>query len=388
MADFRIYVEKKEKYQVEAKSLQAELNLNLGLNQKNVRTINVYDLFNFDEELLEKAKYRVFGEIVTDNVFDNLDLTGKKYIAIEFLPGQFDQRASSAIDCVKLINPDADINIRSGRIIILDDDTSDEDLEKVKKFEINAVEAREKDLTQLTDMEKAPIKPVEVLKDFIKMEDKDLDAYCKKMGLAMNKDDLKCVVDYFKEEGRDPWETELRILDTYWSDHCRHTTFGTVLDEIKIDESFMKAELDEALDNYYNIRKDLQREEKKICLMDLATIGARYLRKIGKLDDLEESEENNACSIFVTIDVDGKPEKWLLQFKNETHNHPTEIEPFGGASTCLGGAIRDPLSGRAYVYQAMRVTGAGNIYADVKDTLPGKLPQRIISTQAAAGYSS
>ena len=207
MADFRIYVEKKEKYQVEAKSLQAELNLNLGLNQKNVRTINVYDLFNFDEELLEKAKYRVFGEIVTDNVFDNLDLTGKKYIAIEFLPGQFDQRASSAIDCVKLIKPDADINIRSGRIIILDDDTSDEDLEKVKKFEINAVEAREKDLTQLTDMEKAPIKPVEVLKDFIKMEDKDLDAYCKKMGLAMNKDDLKCVVDYFKEEGRDPWET-------------------------------------------------------------------------------------------------------------------------------------------------------------------------------------
>ncbi len=388
MGNFRIYVEKKEKYQVEAKSLQAELNLNLGLNQKNVRTINVYDLFNFDEELLEKARYRVFGEIVTDTVFDELDLEGKKYIAIEYLPGQFDQRASSAIDCVKLINPEADINIRSGRIIILDDDTTDEDLEKVKKFEINAVEAREKNLAELTDMEKAPIKPVEILEGFIKMEDSELDAYCKKMGLAMNADDLKCVVEYFKEEKRDPWETELRILDTYWSDHCRHTTFGTVLDEIKIDESFMKAELEEALDNYYNIRSDLQREDKKICLMDLATIGARYLRKIGKLDDLEESEENNACSIFVTIDVDGKPEKWLLQFKNETHNHPTEIEPFGGASTCLGGAIRDPLSGRAYVYQAMRVTGAGNIYADVKDTLAGKLPQRIISTKAAAGYSS
>ena len=265
MGNFRIYVEKKEKYQVEAKSLQSELNLNLGLNLKNVRTINVYDLFNFDNELLEKARYRVFGEIVTDNVFDELNLEGKKYIAIEFLPGQFDQRASSAIDCVKLINPEADINIRSGRIIILDDDTTDEDLARVKKFEINAVEAREKNLAELTDMEKAPIKPVEVLEGFTKMEDKDLDAYCKKMGLAMNADDLKCVVEYFKEEKRDPWETELRILDTYWSDHCRHTTFGTVLDDIKIDESFMKAELEEALDNYYNIRSDLQREDKKIC---------------------------------------------------------------------------------------------------------------------------
>ena len=388
MKNFRIYVEKKEKYQVEAKSKQNELNLNLGLNLKSVRLINVYDLFNFSEDLVNKAKYKVFGEIVTDNVFDELNLDGKKYIAVEFLPGQFDQRASSAIDCVKLIDPEADINIRSGKILILDDDLSDDDLARIKKYEINAVEAREKDLSQLTDMEKAPIKPVEVLEGFTKMQDSELLDYCKKYGLAMNQDDLKCVVEYFKKEGRDPWETELRILDTYWSDHCRHTTFSTVLDSISIDESFMKSELEEALDNYYNIRKDLQREEKKICLMDLATIGARYLKKIGKLDDLEESEENNACSIFVTIDVDGKPEKWLLQFKNETHNHPTEIEPFGGASTCLGGAIRDPLSGRAYVYQAMRVTGAGNIYAEVKDTMDGKLPQRIISTKAAAGYSS
>lgn len=386
--DYRIYVEKLPEFQVQAKSIQADLNLNLGLELKNLRLINVYDLFNFTEDLLEKSRYQVFGEIVTDNVFDELDLTGKKYIAQEFLPGQFDQRASSAIDCVKLINPEADINIRSGRILILDDDTTDEDIEKIKKYEINAVESREKDLTKLSDMEKAPIKPVEVLEGFIKMEDDKLDSYIKEMGLAMNKDDLKCVIDYFKKEGRDPWETELRILDTYWSDHCRHTTFGTVLDEITIDESFMKGEFEESLDQYYNIRKDLKREEKKLCLMDLATIGARYLKKIGKLDDLEESEENNACSIFVNVDVDGKEEKWLLQFKNETHNHPTEIEPFGGASTCLGGAIRDPLSGRAYVYQAMRVTGAGNIYADVKDTIKGKLPQRIISTKAAQGYSS
>lgn len=388
MSNYRIYVEKKPKFQVEAKSLQAELNLNLGLSLKSVRFINVYDLFNFDKELLEKSRYQVFGEIVTDNVYDSLELDGKKYLAIEYLPGQFDQRASSAIDCVKLIDPNADINIRSGKIYILDDDTTLSDLERVKKYCINKVEAREKDLSMLTDMEKAEIKPVEVLKGFINMKDEELLDYCKTMGLAMNKDDLKCVVEYFKNEGRDPWETELRILDTYWSDHCRHTTFNTVLTDITIDESFIKDELEDSLDLYKKIRKDLNRENKKLCLMDLACIGARYLRKIGKLDDLEESSENNACSIFVTIDVDGKPEKWLLQFKNETHNHPTEIEPFGGASTCLGGAIRDPLSGRAYVYQAMRVTGAGNIYLDVKDTLVGKLPQRIISTKAAHGYSS
>lgn len=386
--NYRIYVEKLKEFQVEAKSLQSDLNLNLGLNLKQLRYINVYDLFHFSEELLEKSRYRVFGEIVTDLVSDTLDLKGKNYIAIEYLPGQFDQRASSAIDCVKLIEPNAAIHIRSGKIIILDDDVSEADVARVKKYLINAVEAREKDLNVLSDLETADIKPVSVLKGFTQMTAEEYPAYCKQQGLAMNADDLACVVKYFKDEGREPWETELRILDTYWSDHCRHTTFNTILTDIRIDESFMKSELEESLDLYYNIRKDLNREDKKLCLMDLACIGARYLRKIGKLDDLEESEENNACSIFVTVDVDGKDEKWLLQFKNETHNHPTEIEPFGGASTCLGGAIRDPLSGRAYVYQAMRVTGAGNIYLDVKDTMEGKLPQRIISTKAAHGYSS
>lgn len=386
--NYRIYVEKLKEFQVEAKSLQADLNLNLGLNLKQLRYINVYDLFHFSEELLEKSRYRVFGEIVTDSVSDTLDLKGKKYIAIEYLPGQFDQRASSAIDCVKLIEPNAAIHIRSGKIIILDDDVSEADVARIKRYLINAVEAREKDLNVLSDLETADIKPVSILEGFTQMTEEEFPAYCKQQGLAMNADDLACVVKYFKDEGREPWETELRILDTYWSDHCRHTTFNTILTDIRIDESFMKSELEESLDLYYNIRKDLNREDKKLCLMDLACIGARYLRKIGKLDDLEESEENNACSIFVTVDVDGKDEKWLLQFKNETHNHPTEIEPFGGASTCLGGAIRDPLSGRAYVYQAMRVTGAGNIYLDVKDTMEGKLPQRIISTKAAHGYSS
>ena len=333
MSNYRIYVEKLSKFQVEAKSLQSELNLNLGLNLENVRYINVYDLFGFTSDLLEKSRYQVFGEIVTDNVYDELDLTGKKFLAVEYLPGQFDQRASSAIDCVKLIDPNAEINIRSGKIIILDDSLTDAELDKVKKYYINAVEAREKDLSVLSDMEKADVKPVEKLEGFINMTKDDLASYCKSQGLAMNADDLACVVEYFKNEGRDPWETELRILDTYWSDHCRHTTFNTILTDIKIDESFMKNELEESLDLYYQIRKDLNRENKKLCLMDLACIGARYLRKIGKLDDLEESEENNACSIFVTVDVDGKDEKWLLQFKNETHNHPTEIEPFGGAST-------------------------------------------------------
>lgn len=388
MSNYRIYVEKKEAFRVEAKSLQSELNLNLGLNLKNLRYINVYDLFGFDKDLLEKSRYQVFGEIVTDTVSDTLNLEGKKYIAIEYLPGQFDQRASSAIDCVKLIEPKASINIRSGKIVILDDNLDDNSIQRVKKYLINAVEAREKNLDELTDLETAEIKPVNVLVGFTKMDDSMLNDYCKTFGLAMNADDLKCVVEYFKQEGRDPWETELRILDTYWSDHCRHTTFNTILTDIKIDESFIKNELADSLDLYYKIRKDLNRENKKLCLMDMACIGARYLKKIGKLDDLEESEENNACSIFVTVDVDGKDEKWLLQFKNETHNHPTEIEPFGGAATCLGGAIRDPLSGRGYVYQAMRVTGAADPTVSLKDTLKGKLPQRKITTGAAHGYSS
>ena len=386
--NYRIYVEKLPRFQVEAKSLLNEFNLNLNLNLKNLRYVNVYDLSGFNDELLEKTKYGVFGEIVTDNVTTELDLKGQKYIAVEYLPGQFDQRASSAVDCVKLVDPNADIIIKSARLIILDNDVTDAEIAKIKKYYINAVEAREKDLSVLSFEENIEIKPVPVLTGLTKMERKDYPAFITKYGLAMNEDDLDCVVEYFKAEGRDPYETELRILDTYWSDHCRHTTFGTVLEHITIDESFIKKELEDSLELFNSMRRELGRENKDVCLMEMATIGARYLKKKGYLDDQEVSEENNACSIFVDVPVDGKIEKWLLQFKNETHNHPTEIEPFGGASTCLGGAIRDPLSGRAYVYQAMRVTGAGDIYKSVKDTIPGKLPQRIISAKAAAGYSS
>ena len=388
MANYRIFVEKYPEFQVEAGSLKAELNENLQLDLQSLRLLNVYDLFGFTPELLEKSRYSVFGEIVTDNVSDECDLTGTKYIAVEYLPGQFDQRAASAVDCVHLIDPKADVHIKSSKLIVLSADVDEQTIAKIKHYYINAVESREKDLSKLTDTEHAAVKPVPVLEGFVNMKEEDLEPFCRKMGLAMNADDLREVVKYFTEEGRDPNETELRILDTYWSDHCRHTTFTTELEDIGVEESFMKEEIDGTLNLYLKMRKELGRENKGLNLMDMATIGGRYLRKAGLLDDMEVSEENNACSIYVDVDVDGKLEKWLLMFKNETHNHPTEIEPFGGAATCLGGAIRDPLSGRSYVYQAMRVTGAGDIYKPVSETLQGKLPQCVITKKAAHGYSS
>ena len=388
MKNYRIFVEKRPQYRVEAESLRRELNGNLNLHLSELRLLNVYDLFGFSEELLEKSRYAVFGETVTDTVTDSCDLAGRKYLAIEYLPGQFDQRSASAVDCVRLIDPAAEVRIRSARLLIFDDAVTDEELARIRHYCINSVESREKSLAVLSDTEQAEVKPVPVLAGFTHLADSELEPFCKQYGLAMNTDDLREVVRYFRAEGRDPRETELRILDTYWSDHCRHTTFTTELEGITVEESFIKSDIDDALALYLRIRRELGREHKSICLMDMATIGARYLRATGKLDDLEVSDENNACSVFVDVEVDGATERWLLQFKNETHNHPTEIEPFGGASTCLGGAIRDPLSGRSYVYQAMRVTGAGNIWQPVAETLAGKLPQSVISKKAAAGYSS
>ena len=388
MQPYRIFVEKKEPFRVEADSLKEELNSNLGLNIKNLRLIRVYDLFGFDPELKKKSSYLVFGEPATDTVTDSIDYQNYPNLSVESLPGQFDQRAAAAEECVKLIKPDADVVIRSGNLLIFDQSVTSEDLEKISGYVINAVESRKKDLSKLEKPGYAEAKPVEILKDFRKITKEEAADFCKNNGLAMNADDLMEVVMYFNKEGRDPSETELRILDTYWSDHCRHTTFTTVITDIKVDDSFISADLEESIEEWKKIRKTLGRENKPLCLMDLATIGARYLKKEGYLEDLEQSEENNACSIYVDIDVDGDTQRWLLQFKNETHNHPTEIEPFGGASTCLGGAIRDPLSGRSYVYQAMRVTGAGDIYKPVSETLKGKLPQRVISVKAAEGYSS
>lgn len=393
MNNHRIYVEKYPEFQVEARSLLSELNENLQLDLGSLRYLNVYDLFGFSDSLLDKCRYSVFGEIVTDSVTDSCDLSGSKYIAVEYLPGQFDQRAASAVDCVRLIDPTAQVTIKSSKLIVLPGDTSDDTIAKIKHYYINTVESREKDLSRLVQTEQPEVIPVKVLEGLTSLGEEELAPYCKKMGLAMNADDLREVVNYFKKEGRDPYETELRILDTYWSDHCRHTTFTTELEEISVEDSFIKGEIDGTLNLYMKIRKDLGRENKGLNLMDMATVGARYLKAQGLLDDMEVSEENNACSIYVDVDVvddEGEltTEKWLLQFKNETHNHPTEIEPFGGAATCLGGAIRDPLSGRAYVYQAMRVTGAADIYLPVAETIPGKLPQSVISRKAAHGYSS
>lgn len=386
MTAHRIYVEKRPGFRVEADSLAEELNENLSLTIKGLRLLNVYDLFGFTPSLLDKCRYGVFGEQVTDTVSDEFAPRDNKFMAVEYLPGQFDQRAASAVDCVHLIEPEARINIRSAKLYVFDGELSEADMAAVRHYLINPVECREKDLGKLSDTEHAPVKPVPVLEGLTKLEEDELAPFCKKMGLAMNADDLREVVKYFTKEGRDPNETELRILDTYWSDHCRHTTFTSELTEVSFDESFIKEDIEGSWKQYLGMREELGRSGKPLNLMDLATIGARWLKKRGILDNQEESEENNACSIVVEVDNDGTAEKWLLMFKNETHNHPTEIEPFGGAATCLGGAIRDPLSGRSYVYQAMRVTGAGDITGDT--TLPGKLPQRMISRKAAHGYSS
>ena len=386
--NYRVFVEKKEGFRVEAVGLQDELNANLGLDIRCLRLINIYDLFGFSQELLDKCLYSVFGEIVTDRVSTEFDFEGCPYIAVEFLPGQFDQRASSAEDCVHLIDPKADITIKSGKILVFDKDFSAADMDKVKKYFVNPIESRIKDISVLERFAHPAAERVSVIENFPNLKEEDLAAYFEDKSLAMNIDDLREVVAYFRKEGRNPYETELKILDTYWSDHCRHTTFNTQLESIEVEECFAADKIKSSLDLYRSMRNELHRQSKDICLMDIATIGARHLKTKGYLDDLEQSEENNACSVYVDVDVDGQKERWLLMFKNETHNHPTEIEPFGGASTCLGGAIRDPLSGRSYVYQAMRVTGAGNIYMPVTETIQGKLPQRIISTKAANGYSS
>ena len=386
--NYRVFVEKKEGFRVEAVGLQDELNANLGLDIRCLRLINIYDLFGFSQELLDKCLYSVFGEIVTDRVSTEFDFEGCPYIAVEFLPGQFDQRASSAEDCVHLIDPKADITIKSGKILVFDKDFAEADIDKVKKYFVNPIESRIKDISVLERFAHPAAERVSVIENFINLKEEDLAAYCEDKSLAMNTDDLREVVAYFRKEGRNPYETELKILDTYWSDHCRHTTFNTQLESIEVEECFAADKIKSSLNLYRSMRNELHRQSKDICLMDIATIGAKHLKTKGYLDDLEQSEENNACSVYVDVDVDGQKERWLLMFKNETHNHPTEIEPFGGASTCLGGAIRDPLSGRSYVYQAMRVTGAGNIYMPVTETIQGKLPQRIISTKAANGYSS
>ncbi len=388
MGNYRIFVEKKKGFQTEAISLYNDLVNNLLVDIKGLRLLNIYDIFNIQESILLKAKKTVFSEIVVDDVYDSIDLEGKKYLAVEFLDGQFDQRAYSAMQCLSLIGK-TNATVRSGKLIIFDGDVSDSDYQKIKKYYINEIESKEKDLSILKEPEKINQEEVKEVSGFIDFNQNDLVEYRKKLGLAMSDADIMHVYNYFKnEEKRNPTETEIRMLDTYWSDHCRHTTFETMLDAVTFELDDFNQTIQETFNEYLEMRKKLKRSEKPVTLMDMACINSRYEKNNGNLDDLEISEEINACSVYIDVDVDGKIEKYLLMFKNETHNHPTEIEPFGGASTCIGGAIRDPLSGRSYVYQAMRVTGAGDITKPISETMEGKLPQRVISKGAASGYSS
>lgn len=389
----RIFVEKKPGFDVEAKGLLHDLRHTLMIEGiEGLRVVNRYDIEGVSDEEYAAARNLVFSEPPVDYAFDEeIELSeDENVIAYELLPGQYDQRADSAAVCVQILTRGEKPIVRAAKLIIFKGKVSLEDVERMRKYVINPVEAHGAEMAKPESLVMEAEIPADVseVEGFIDGGDDALQALADKVGFAMDMDDLKFCREYFKNtEHRNPSFTEMKVIDTYWSDHCRHTTFTTVFDEVEIDEEFTP--LKEAFEAYKNSRKILYVNKKKnMCLMDLATIAVKELKAAGKLGDLDESEEINACSINITADINGKPEEWLLMFKNETHNHPTEIEPFGGAATCLGGAIRDPLSGRSYVYQAMRVTGSGDPTVPVKDTLPGKLPQRKITRTAAGGYSS
>ena len=392
----RIFVEKKDGFNVEAKQILWDLRHNLGVRSlTNLRFANRYDVAGLTDEEFAKAKVTVFSEPNQDIVYDEEYPVDKdwKVFAMEYLPGQYDQRADSASQCVQLLTAGERPQVISAKVVSLEGDITDEEFEKIKSYMINPVESR---VASLKKPESLDI-PVEVpenvarITDFIKWNDEEMEKYYNSMGFAMTLADLKWCRDYFRDtEKRDPSVTELRVIDTYWADHCRHTTFLTRLDKVEIEKKALSKAIEDALQAYYDARDEVYGKDtnRNVSLMDMALMGMKILKKRGQIPDLDESEEINACSINVPVTIDGVTENWLLQFKNETHNHPTEIEPFGGAATCLGGAIRDPLSGRSYVYQAMRVTGSGDPTVPFKDTMHGKLPSRKITTGAAQGYSS
>lgn len=362
----RLYVEKKKGMNIEANGILQDLRTNLGItNLKEVRLLNRYDIENLDDDDYEKAKTLVFSEPNADNIYEEQFNAGENsYVfAVEYLPGQYDQRADSAMQCVQILTRKERPEIKAARVYVLIGNLKETEINEIKKYLINPIESREdtKPKPDTLALELSPPSFISSIEGFINMPDSEVIKLREEMGLAMSKEDLLFCRDYFrKSEHRDPTITEIRVIDTYWSDHCRHTTFLTKLNEVNLPEnSFIKS----VYEDYLNTRKEVYGEKinkKDICLMDIATIGMKYLKKHGYLNDLDESDEINACSIRVQVDVDGKEEDYLVMFKNETHNHPTEIEPFGGAATCLGGAIRDPLSGRSYVYQAMSVTGAAD----------------------------
>ncbi len=382
---YRIFVEKKEGFDNEAKAMRSELRELLGLNVERVRILNRYDAEDLSAELFSRAVKTVFSEPQMDTALEAPDLSGARVFAVEPLPGQFDQRADSAAQCIQLLSKGKRPVIRTAKVFAIYGNLTDAQFEAVKKYVINPVECREAEMGSLKTLKIDHPVPsdVEVLEGFNELSREGLRALISRMGLAMDEDDAAFCQTYFKGEGREPTITEIRVLDTYWSDHCRHTTFLTSVDGVEFSDPLLQKTYEE----YLGVRKELART-KPVSLMDLGTIAAKYLKKKGLLDGLDESEEINACTVKIKVDHDGKNEDWLLLFKNETHNHPTEIEPFGGAATCVGGAIRDPLSGRSYVYAAMRLTGAGDPLEPVQSTLSGKLPQRKIVSTAAAGFSS
>ena len=383
---YRIYVEKKPDFAQEAEALRRELTDFLGIaSLKKLRILNRYDAEGISAELFDQAVRTVFSEPQVDDAGGTPDFANGTVFAVEYLPGQFDQRADSAAQCIQLISQGERPLIRSAKVYVLYGDLSDKDLREIKRYVINPVEAREAalDLPDTLRVDYAVPTEVKTLTGFCALDREALAAFIREYGLAMDLDDIAFCQQYFISEGRDPSITEIRMIDTYWSDHCRHTTFLTEIDGVTFHDPLLQ----QTYERYLDVRRELNRS-KPVCLMDIATLAVRYLKAQGKLDKLDESEEINACTVRIEVETDGKKEPWLLLFKNETHNHPTEIEPFGGAATCIGGAIRDPLSGRSYVYGAMRVTGAADPTRPVSETIPGKLAQRKIVTTAAAGYSS
>mgnify|MGYP003291151609 CR=1 FL=1 len=384
---YRIFVEKKPELANEAKSLENELKTTLGITGiTKLRLFNRYDADNIDADMFLYAKTAVFSEPQLDNIYETVSAgQNERIFAVEALPGQFDQRAASAEECIQLISQKERPVVKCTKVYLISGTISDEDFANIKHYLINAVESREASLEMPKTLAAAYPTPdkVEILSGFTDLTEDELKDFIHSRGLAMDLADISFCQEYFRSVHRNPTITEIRMIDTYWSDHCRHTTFLTEIDEVKTESPV----LEKAFNEYLAIRKKLNRT-KPVTLMDIGTIAAKYLKAEGKLDKLDESDEINACTVKITISVDGKPEDWLLLFKNETHNHPTEIEPFGGAATCIGGAIRDPLSGRAYVYSAMRITGCGNPLSPLAETLPGKLPQKKIASTAAAGYSS
>lgn len=391
----RIFVEKKADFGIKSASLVKELTHNLQLaSLKDLRIVQVYDVFNLAEDLLARAEKHIFSEQVTDRLLTEAEITAEldkvAFFAIEALPGQFDQRAASSQEALLLLGSDSQVKVNTAQLYLVNKDIAEAELEAVKNYLLNPVDSRFKDITLPLEVQAFSVsdKTISNLDFFETYQADDFAAYKAEQGLAMEVDDLLFIQDYFKSIGRVPTETELKVLDTYWSDHCRHTTFETELKNIDFSASKFQKQLQATYDKYIAMRDDLGRSEKPQTLMDMATIFGRYERANGRLDDMEVSDEINACSVEIEVDVDGVKEPWLLMFKNETHNHPTEIEPFGGAATCIGGAIRDPLSGRSYVYQAMRISGAGDITTPIAETRAGKLPQQVISKTAAHGYSS